>query len=70
MVPANNAARVPEGGRRGHDPTVFGRSVNPISTKGTNYGHHITTAPFPKNFGPSPYAVMSMYYVCQYKVSK
>ena len=26
-------------------PSVFGRSVNPISTRGVDYAHHITLAP-------------------------
>ena len=28
----------------------FGRSVNPISTRGANYAHHIITAPTPLDF--------------------
>jgi hypothetical protein len=32
-------------GARG--PPVFGRSVNPILTRGVDYAHHITTAPPP-----------------------
>ena len=37
------------GGDRGDQdplvPPVFGRSVNPIPTRGADYAHHITTIP-------------------------
>ena len=34
------------GGRGGHaPPPVFGRTVNPISTRGTDYAHHSTECP-------------------------
>ena len=29
---------------------VFGRSINPISTRGANYTHHITRCPRPPDF--------------------
>ena len=32
-------------GGRGAPPSVFGRPVNPISTRGADYAHHITTCP-------------------------
>ena len=41
-------ARGAEGGRGDQGPLVppvFGRSVNPIPTRGTDYAHHITTGP-------------------------
>ena len=44
----------------------FGRLVNPIPNRVTDYGHHITTTALPPNFGPSAastYAVMTMYNV-------
>ena len=31
-------------------PTVFGRSVDPISTRGACYAHYITTCPLPLDF--------------------
>ena len=36
-----------EGGVGARDPTEFGRSVNPIQTKGADYARHTTTSPRP-----------------------
>ena len=33
------------GARGRHDPLIFDKSVKPISTKGVDYTHHITTCP-------------------------
>ena len=45
---ANSARPIPEFrgvARGGQSPTEFGRSVNPIQTKGADYARHTTTSP-------------------------
>ena len=37
-----------QGGWRSFSPPVFGQKVNPISTRGADYTHHITTVPPPQ----------------------
>ena len=45
----------PVGARGTMVPPDFGRSVNPISTRGgADYAHHITTAPSPYIFSDGP----------------
>ena len=38
------------------EPPYFDRSVNPVSARGTDYAHHITTAP-PPGFSYLPSAL-------------
>ena len=44
MEKRNQGCRKP-GGWGVFSPIVFGITVNPISTKGTDYAHHSTTSP-------------------------
>ena len=52
-----------QGGRGAADILVYGRSVNPISTRRADCAHHITTRPplqiFRPSFGPV------IYFCCQ-----
>ena len=45
---ANVRPVVPEGAGGAMAPPDFGISVNPISTRGADYTHHITTVPPPQ----------------------